>query len=223
MKKVHIFIIFILLLALNDHSYSQIIKSYGIKLGPAGSTQRTEHIGYVYNPYYQSHAGMITFDVGLFAEFFQLKAFSVLTELHYSMKGKEKSEPVSWSPSDPFEPKFVDVSNKFHYLSFESLFKLNIIPGKNRTFYGLIGPRWDFRIANYSTEDKYIPIDNYKFEFGVTFGAGLEFKNGVLTELRFEPNFTNTYIRVLSDQTNKIRNNLLSVLIGYKLNKIIGK
>jgi hypothetical protein len=140
---------------------------------------------------------LFSYDFGIYLEILNLKRLTISNELHYTVKGVSEQTALTTPPAIFGQYYYKPLSNRFQYLSFEPLLKYKFSVSKSHEFFLLAGPRWDFRIGNYrynSYSDDYIHIKNFRFEFGMTVGAGVEFSEGLLFELRFEPNFTSTYI-----------------------------
>ena len=112
-------------------------------------------------------------EFGVFLEFPLVSTFSFTTEIRYLQKG-EQFDYFNLPNPDP------SVDARLSYVSFIALAKLRIpIGGLN--LYGLMGPRFDFKVGPKEVVGFEIYTDSYQSPIaGSIIGAGMEFKLGGL-------------------------------------------
>ena len=113
-------------------------------------------------------------EIGFFFEFPLVQTFSITTEIRYLQKG-EQFDYLGWA-GNVTNPS--GVSTKLSYLSFLALAKLKI-PLSGFNLYGLMGPRFDFKVGPKELVGFEIYTNNYQSPIaGSIIGAGMEFKLG---------------------------------------------
>ncbi|MCH9023922.1 MAG: PorT family protein, partial [candidate division Zixibacteria bacterium] len=116
-------------------------------------------------------------EFGVFLEFPLVSTFSITTEIRYLQKG-EQFDYFSWGGNltNPDQTS----SGRLSYVSFIALAKLKI-PVRGINLYGLMGPRFDFKVGPKEVVALQILTDNYNSPIaGSIIGAGMEFKLGGL-------------------------------------------
>ena len=201
-------ILFSILLFSISNSDSQFIKNFGLKGGFVIFLQHT------YSDYGNNTGD--GFDIGMFVECPFYKRFTSVFEIHYSDKGIGKGSPGISSPMPLGYSDYVDVNNKYQYLTFQALAKYSF--SKNYYgFYGILGVREDLLLKNYYTGyyDIHETFTNGYFEFGPTLGAGYIFPFHFLLELQYCPNITYMLKYNLNGNIINFRNNSFLFLCGF--------
>ena len=113
-------------------------------------------------------------EIGIFFEFPLVQTFSITTEVRYLQKGEQFDYlGLVGNVTNPS-----GVSTKLSYLSFLALAKLRI-PVGGFSIYGLMGPRFDFKVGPKELVGFEIYTNNYQSPIaGSIIGAGMEFKLG---------------------------------------------
>jgi hypothetical protein len=190
-------------------AYAQLLKGYGLKGGIVAANQDFE-----YTQDFQADTKSRTgLDVGIFAEWFDLRIFSVLTEVHYIQKGHVDE----YTRTDEFgnPAGTIKHNSRLDYLSVPLLVKITL-----NTQYALpylvIGPRFDY-LMGYESETSKELFENFKNTgVGGTVGLGMQSRSEpvkFLLELRYSPDFTNAY----KSDLLKVKNNSFEVLLGLML------
>lgn len=179
MKKL---IIIFFMIAIST-TYSQIIQSYGIKVGATISRQEWSAIMPGGAPK-QDRLGM---NIGAFAEFFNSPIFSLITEINYVQKGFKSTYlqiDEDYEGSDSW-------NLRIDYLNISLLAKAKIDVGDVR-LYLFAGPRIDFELNKSSSISNNVYYDFEKSLVGLKFGIGSEFEISpihLLAELVYDHNF----------------------------------
>jgi hypothetical protein len=179
-----------------SHSYSQVVKGYGVKGGISIANQQ---FNYNYTgPEPSSEKNRIGFTIGAYIELFEFVNFNFQPELLYVQKGMIVESIWTggiWTGSQSPTPS--EFNNRLYYLSLPLLIKYSI---KNSIAipYLVVGPRIDFMISYNSEESNREELyeEFNRIDFGGDIGVGIEF--GVmdvllLFELRYSPNFTASF------------------------------
>lgn len=213
MKRIQI-IISILLIILVESNYTQIIKSYGLKLGASNSEQVwNSSIGLDYS-YISSIWG---YDFSGYVEFLDIPYVSIISEIHYIQKGRTITiNGTIVDPNSPYGYRDIGLQKTkqiFNYLSIPILAKFRyensfIIP------YLTIGPSFDFLIS-YPESELYNKFN--KSELGIKVSAGINIPYKLLSilimELGYNQSITNTY----KNENVTIHNRGYSFSIGVTL------
>lgn len=220
-KIIYFFIIMILASPLS----SQVIHNWGIKGGLLFSGFTTDSDDKVFTD--SSHfVNFLSYDIGLYAEMFNSKKFSVSAELHYNTKGERNPNFVSVitvSPSsqgDEYSYKYL--SDRFHYISLQILPRYKFIITKEDVLYIFGGPSYDYRISNTNSEHPNSTLEAGKSggEIAGIIGLGGEFLRIATFEFRFQHNFTPTYTFRYGDKKVGRTSNSIIFQFGVSLKKI---
>ncbi len=191
MKKI---IIFFFIVAVSA-SYPQFIKDYGVKAGGTISNQNWNYtlISPVRGFVPDNKLGL---NMGVFAEFFNIPFFRLVTELNYVQKGIQKEIEQSFIENPDGNGKFILWKLGINYLNVSILAKpcldLEIIKP-----YLLIGPRIDFELGKsieYYESSFYNDFE--KSRLGLKLGMGTEFKLvgiKLLAEFIYDMDFAELY------------------------------
>jgi len=200
----------------------QIVQSIGIHSGLSYTNQ-------VY--YFKDSHGSLKKDQrqgfynGITLDFLKKKYFNITTDLGYCQKGSTENISIQ-NTTIPEGWGTVRADSRFDYLTFNTLLKIKAPPIPVAP-YALAGFRLDY-LLSYKTDLKYPPNENdfHKTIFGLTFGAGLEYKIkhiGINMEFHYHydlTKLTNTPTSPTSPGvtiTNKA--NIIMVGIKYYLHK----
>ena len=100
-RKIPLWLIIYFLLCGNADS--QIINKFGLKGGALLNNLTSYDDDAVYTGFYRNYTEkslLLSFDLGLFAEFFDSPKFCVSGELHYNVKGEENKNGVRITESE---------------------------------------------------------------------------------------------------------------------------
>ena len=195
-------------------SSAQVVRSFGIKTGLTASNIRS--------PDFENEGVSFSFDedrrrgllVLAFVEWFDVGAFSLITEAGYVPRGNE-FEIMDVTRSDDgqgFEPGLTRFVRKFDYISFAVPVKARLRGGKVEP-YVLAGPRVDFLVDG---EPETQLVESYRSTtFGVVMGIGIESASSVsiFGELRYNTDFTDS----LPDAPRDAYNNAFDLIIGVRM------
>lgn len=217
-----IFITILFFLHLNNCS-SQIVNQFGLKGGiiyTGFNSSDDEVLNSI------SSLNFISFDLGIYAEFFDKRYFNISTELHYIVKGERNSNaflvPLRENTSQGNVWTFKYMNDTYQYLSLMLLPRYKFLLTNEDKLYLFGGPRFDFRIGNTNSDsENSLHVSNFKLELGGTVGIGGQFRDVLLMELRFEYNFTPTYQFEYGEEKTTRNHNTLAFLLGVNLRKVL--
>jgi len=203
-------LIFIVLL-FSTKIYSQIIQTYGLKIGYVNSSQT--YTNKVTDDITKRKSG---FSFSAFVDLFNFDGFSISPEIKYIQKGVGL-ELIVTGPEGP-EPIGKTTKYIYHdYLSIPISFVYRMQLGAGIPFIK-IAPRYDILLS--SDDDFNSPAstyESYKNVFGGTVSIGfipnLNFAFNPFIELSYHMDFTDTY----SGTNNKIKNNAVEINLGVQL------
>jgi Outer membrane protein beta-barrel domain len=194
-------------------SNAQLIKSYGLKLASTSASQNLEYS----TPPWGWWSGSKTtpkpgFNIALFAEWFNVPFFSVVSQIEYAQRGAHLEYAVPggrWS-----------TDGRVDYLSVPLLAKVTVPMGPASP-YLLAGPRADFLVGYQDVEiqPNTNPLySNFKKAIlGGSIGLGVETGSllpvALLAELRYNVDFFDSY----NKDNLKVRNNAIDVWLGVAL------
>ena len=207
MKKIGIPVA--LVLAISSAAHAQILEGYGAKAGVVIANQDFDYtFGFGFDT--NDRTG---FDIGVYAEWFDLAFFSLLTEVHYIQKGMEHEERrVNEFGEELASRKW---NSRVDYLSIPILAKITF-QTKHVSPYFMMGPRIDLFLGYNSDHFEALYDEFERVDIGGDFGIGVG-DNGapvkVLLEFRYSPDFSNAYETDLL----KVKNNSFEILIGLEL------
>jgi len=194
-----------LLFAVFSVGASQSIKRCGAKVGATSSTWDWQTGGST-NQGVDARLGI---DVGAYVEWFNVPAFSLISELHFVQKGMKEDIPITTQQYPNGTGEFVKHSIRLDYLSFGILPKVRFETGVAEV-YGIAGLRVDISLSNnvavegreplrtQSAQSFQYLVDRFKNpEVGGTVGIGVQSDSllplPVGIEVRYSPNFQNGY------------------------------
>jgi opacity protein-like surface antigen len=210
MKKIVILLAFFLIpLA---PAQAQLIKGYGFKAGIAIANQDFNYT----RGWDLDFKNRLGFDFGGYVEWFDLRFFSVLTEVHYLQKGMIDEIEIS-DFENPLLVEIVKLDNRVDYLCLPILAKITYRTNGISPYF-FVGPRFDFFLG-YQCE-RHLWDQLYKkfkdVDIGLDVGIGTEVeltpKVTLLPEFRFSPDVTYAY----KAETLKVKNNAFEILAGVR-------
>ena len=168
----------------------------------------------------------VSFDIGIYKEWFDTKRFCISTEVHYLIKGEQNPAhslivtPIKTSQGDVYEYRYIP--DRFQYLSFQIFprFRIIVTPtGEN--IYLFAGPTFDLLLNNTNSDfpDQKVPLSNSKLTFSGSIGAGSEILDFLSCEIRYDHSFIGPYSITYGNQTVPRRHNAIIFLAGISFNK----
>lgn len=204
------------ILAANSVAHSQLVRSYGVKLG-AVSANQTWHYAFfpdLATDWTTNYRWGIT--GGVYVELLDIPLLSLVAELQYTQKGTRYPLPLTSVSQPDGTGQFKTLSPRVDYLSIPILAKLRL---KSPFFtpYLIVGPRVDLLVFKRGDGFDQV-IDRFKStDVGGTIGVGVEIHTllpvGLLAELRFNPSFRDSY----NSEFLTVRNRSFDFLVGLQL------
>lgn len=193
-------------------SNAQLLTAYGIKLGAVAANQTWDYTSF---PDFKTD-NRWGFTAEGFVELFDLPFLTAVVELQYTQKGMSESIPVTTESQPDGTGELLTLHPRVDYLSIPVLAKLRL-SGPVITPYVIVGPRFDFLLSKRG-EGYDLVIDKFKgSDFGATLGIGVEADLlspiSLLTEVRYNPSFTNAY----QNQSLTVTNRSFDFLVGVRL------
>jgi len=194
--------------------YGQRNYSLGIKAGISLANQSYRLTPVDYTLETESVVGPA---ISFFMEAYKGEHFSLQVDLSYALKGSKtstQSVTVDHLDNDRIIVNEGEQSTStFNYLSIAPMARYRL--GQSSLLpYFLLGPRLDM-LLNYSSDSEYPLTRQNGSIFGLTCGAGLEYrleKLGLFTELQYQPDLS----PVSSKDPLLINNNMLSLTLGLR-------
>jgi hypothetical protein len=172
---------------------SQFLSGFGVMGGITYSRQKWH--AFIPEEITLKKKNILRYNACIFAEFFSHPNFRWVSELQYNMKGTIEVLPDN--------SKF---RNKTDYLSFNNYLKVRFETYRGYPYF-LIGPRAEYLFKTSPEIYPEIITDFEKIHFGWSAGIGFEFMSygplKFLTEVHYNPDFTNAYERDILDITNR--------------------
>ncbi len=206
----------ILVFACVSQSNAQLLDSYGIKLGLTSASQKVD---YGSTPYYLVGIPMdrrIGFNAAIYAEWFKLSMFSVVTQVEYAQRGFTQELKTVGGTSQDVRVHSRNV--RIDYLSIPLLIKAS--PWKwLASPYLIAGVRMDIRMS--ASDDlagtSWIQDHFRRSIWGASAGIGLESHSllpiPILLEFRYNVDAIDSY----NVNTIKARNNAFDFWLGVAL------
>jgi hypothetical protein len=180
MKKTILLLVLILFAGI---SQAQLLRGMGIKAGLTFANQDWNHPITDVGP--DSRAG---FNLGIFAEFFDMPLFSVVGELNYVQKGVRNIE-------GQIAETLLGGNIRLNYLNISALAKLRIdYPAVSP--YIVAGPKLDIELNRDAAVENIIVNNFNKERLGFKLGVGTEIRFPALTmlaELIYDADFNELY------------------------------
>ena len=205
-----LFLIFIVLL-FSSKIYSQIINTYGLKLGYVNSSQTFTNKAI--DDIAKRKSG---FSISAFVDLFNFNGFSISPEIKYIQKGVGLGTVIT----GPEGPEPIGKTTEYIYHNYLSIpislvYKMQLDAGIP---FFKIAPRYDILLSSYDDFNSIASTyDNYKNVFGGTFSIGfipnLNIVFNPFIEISYHMDFSDTY----SGVNNKIKNNAVEINIGVQL------
>lgn len=212
MKKVCF--VFALIFAFS-YSQAQIIRGYGLKLGPTISNQDWE---------YSNSSGLsgLSFDsdsrvglnIGIFSEFLNLPSISIVAEVNYIQKGMKEELPVTTVTQPDGTGEFFTWNTRVDYTNISAFGKLRFNFGIF-TPYVMIGPKIDFEINKKDSFGQVnVVAENFnKNRFGFKVGIGTEI-NLLAFNLLAEFIYDMEYSELYKNDNLKVNSNSFDLRLG---------
>ncbi len=209
MKK--IYLVFILMISAH-FTHAQLIRGYGLKLGATISNQYWE-----YSPssrFEMEFENRVGFNVGLFAEFFNIPTFSIVTEVNYVQKGMKKEVVIRTVFQPEGNGEYATWDTRIDYLNLSSLGKIRLDFDIIRP-YIVIGPKFDINIKYKSTlgtaesiEESY---NNNRVGYKMGIGTEIQLTSfNLLLEILYDSDFNELF----KNQHLEITSNSIEVRCG---------
>jgi hypothetical protein len=200
--------VFLVLFSIPNVSHGQLIKSWGIKIGPAIAGQNWN---YSIATGYSNDKIRWGLTVGPFAELFDTHHFCLVVEAIYIQKGftdnfVTRSDRSGTTTSSP----------RLDYLSFPILPKLGFAVHPF-TLYILAGPRVDILLSNSGKSESEALSNVDSFDFGASVGSGVECSLNAKLRIGLEARFSPSLRDIHHSTQLAIRNHSFEMLftIGF--------
>ena len=194
-----------LILLFSSVADARVLQGYGVK---AGVVIADQDFDYTFGSGFDTN-DRTGFDIGIYAEWFDLAFFSLLTEIHYIQKGMKHDERRITEFGE-LPPRKWD--NRVDYLSFPILVKITIQTSRYSPYF-MIGPRIDLFLGHNSNLLEGLYDEFERVDIGGDFVIGVG-DNGapvkILLEFRYSPDFSNAYETDLL----KVKNYSFEILFG---------
>lgn len=177
---------------------SQLVRQFGLQAGAVLAEQQWR---YTSAPTSTSTSGVPSsrvwgLDAGAFLEFLNDPSISILTEVHYTQKGRTVTvmETVPANNQQGYiDLGLQDIKDRFHYITLSLLTKLRFEAGGLTPFVAL-GPSCEYLAWHESSAVR----DRFnRSELAIAIAAGIELPLGssqkLLAEIRYSPSVTNAY------------------------------
>ena len=194
---------------------SQIIKSYGLKLGVTSANQNWDYsINSGFSNASFDSDYRIGLNVGLFAEFLNLPFISVVAEANYFQKGMKDQIPETTTAQPDGTGKFITWDTRVDYINISAFGKFRFDLGILSP-YVLLGPKIDFELNKKNSLGPVNEVEeNFKKNrFGFKLGAGSEIDLGsihLLAELLYEIDTNELY----KSDNLKVKSNSFDLRVG---------
>lgn len=198
----------ILIICFTNISFSQVLNSYGIKVGYVHSRQ--DYSVKDIDDFIEWKSG---FSISIYADLFNYNNFSVSPEVKYIEKGWVGKFIITGPESPaPIGIKYEYVHHNYLSLLFSIQYKIDYKFGKALL---KLAPRYDKRLKSYDDFDNNpSTYKDYKDVFGGTFSLGfipkLKTVINPFIEISYHLDFSNSF----SIPTNKIKNRALEFNLG---------
>lgn len=215
--KLNLPMLVIMAILVVNEAHPQLIKSYGLKAGITSADQTFDWSS-IPDPSTERRVG---FCLAAYAEWLNLPAFSVVTQLEYNQRGVgEKLYVLRFGPSGSRITDTQVFYSRLDYLSIPILAKTEIPLGNVRPFIA-IGPRLDFLLGYQTTESKLLYNTFYDDFRGLVLGGSVSI--GIVMEglfpfaITFEGRYNHDFSYSQSNQLIKIKNNAFDFWLGVGL------
>jgi hypothetical protein len=206
-------VVVVLIFMFSFSSQAQAIRSWGFKIGAVSAFQTWDYASPFSDFETQHRLGV---DVAVFAEWLDLRVFSISTECHYVQKGMAVSLPITTTQFPDGTGEYWTRSPRLDYLSIPVLAKIRL-PDQRIAPYILIGPRLDL-LLTINGDGFEVVLDKFRrVDFGGVLGIGMEINVREFAslggEFRFSPSFADGYSTALTTVRNSSMEFLL--VIGF--------
>ncbi len=195
---------------------AQPLRGFGVKVA---LTSSTHSIRSYYDPILPPTKRRLGFNIGVFAEWFNLPFVSLVTQVEYDQRGYQQGYYGGYV--GPNGPVLSYVNNRIDYLSVPVLAKFKY-PSVDPQPYVLIGVRADFKesyhrsiVYDYPTAPPYSQFKSTML--GATVGTGVTLQRVIpiplLLELRYNFDFADSFF----SGNLSMRNNAYDLWMGVEL------
>jgi opacity protein-like surface antigen len=195
---------------ISSRADSQLIRSYGAKIGITEASQDWKYTGALSDLkiYDKSRTGL---DIGGYVEWLDLAVLSIITEAHYIQKGcKDEFEVTTVEmPQGTGETKLH--TPRIDYMSFPVLAKLRF-DTPILTLYGIGGYRIDFLVGKNSYASGAVFDDLKSTDQGPTIGFGIEAPITSKNYLGGEFRYSFSSQEIFSNQNLTVKNKSMEFL-----------
>ena len=211
--KIFLFLFSIILFVTSAES--QIIKSYGLKLGVTSANQKWDYsINSGFSKASFDSDNRIGLNIGLFTEFLDIPFISIVTEVNYFQKGMKEQIPETSAPQPDGTGNFITWDTRVDYINISAFGKLRYDLGV-LTPYVLLGPKIDFELNKKNSLGPVNEVEkNFKNNrFGFKLGVGSEINLGsihLLAELLYDIETNELY----KSENLKVNSNSFDVRVG---------
>lgn len=218
----------IVCLFLCSNAGSQVINKFGLKGGALLNNLTAYDDDAAYTGFYRNYSEkslLLSYDIGLFAEFFDSPKFCISGEIHYNIKGEENKNGVRILAPDKINPElytYQGISDRFSYISLQLLPQWRFELNSSDKLYFFAGPKFDYRVGNSNSDDiEGVKIPDSKVEFGFAAGIGNIMWELVYLELKYEHSFTDVYTIKYGSENYSRHNQTFLLLMGVSLKKLL--
>lgn len=200
----------VLIVSYQGESNAQLLRNFGLKVAVTSADQKYD---LKLAPSLETKR-RVGFNVGAFAEWFDVPLFSLLTQVEYAQRGMGQDFIVT-GPSGPNPIGVKTLYSRLDYVSVPVLGKLRF-PSGPVSPYIVAGPRADFFIGYKSDEGAFNSVyDKFKkTSFGGSAGIGIQIESmlqiAVLAEARYNFDFADSHETDLL----KVRNSAFDFWLG---------
>lgn len=200
--------IFLLVFVIQATSFSQAIRTVGVKVGAVSASQ-TWHYASIPDLDTERRWGI---DFGVYAEWLNMPVFSFSTEVHYVQKGMKESLLITTEQNPDGTGEYLTRSPRVDYLSVPVLAKARLLDGELSP-YIVADPRVDFLLQT-KGEGFDLVLDRFaKVDFGATVGVGFEIKSLEVVKLGIEFRFSPSLKDGFSSAFMNVRNNSMEFFL----------
>lgn len=224
-------LLFTIMLLQTSISYSQIINSYGFKIGSTISSIKVKEVQHIVgNSLYvlvpdQYNGQLISPAITAWAKIVDTELLSLEIEVSYLYKGSSNSMDIL--TTSPDNPDGTGNKEKYKYSQTLKYIQIGINPQIKYNFggiiaYGIVGPTISYLVDYENTlmiKDKRTDLT-----FGYNFGLGIDFSNvwkGLFIEAKYNGDFTEFYNFESkmsgSSISYELWNKVFLINIGYRL------
>jgi len=212
----HFLLFFTYLLIFSTVNYSQIISTYGLKIGVTASNTNFEYdpsLNITSMPYNRTRFSP---NIGIFLRLFDLKMIDFETQLTYLQKGGDNEFEIRTINQPDGTGEFLTFDIQFDYLQFQLGLRPKYLINKIE-IYSYVGGSFDYLldVKGFSS-----PEDRFeKIILGYAIGLGLSFRELLNQPFFIEIIYNSDLSDIYPGESSKIKNNSWLFRIGVSLGK----